>query len=405
MRGGPEAGARPGRLRGALERGGHRFVGARGAGGELPRALRVVLRQGARDGAMGVTARDDGGAVVGGGAQQRVAERDLARRQRDDPGALRALERRHVDARGGQRPDHDVAAARLGGGGDQQRAARVLAEALQSAREHALERRARRQRPLDGRAALELVAAQQRRDLAQRERVAAGGREHAPRDEVGHGVVATGPQELERRAPGRAGRSRAARPRVRRRACRRAGRAARRRRRRRAGAPRTAAPRATARRATAGRRPRTAPAAPRPRARAGRAAPRRSPAAPAERPARAPARPRAPPPARRAAGRAARAPARTARPGPRTAAAPRPPARACAARSSRSARSIAARSSAVLPIPGWPRSTSTALPPVRAVVERALDALELRVTTDQHHRQPIARAAGRRPSSWQTVWT
>ena len=99
MRGGPEAGARSRRQRGRLERGCDRLVRPRCAGGELPRALRVVVRQGAGDRPVGVAAGDGGGSVVGGGAQQRVAERDLAGRERDDPGALGALERRHVDAR------------------------------------------------------------------------------------------------------------------------------------------------------------------------------------------------------------------------------------------------------------------------------------------------------------------
>ena len=394
VRGGAEAGARPRRAGGRLERCRDRLVGPRRAGGELPRALRVVLRQGAGDRAVGVAPGDGGGAVVGGGAQQRMAEGDLAGRERHDPGALRALERRHVEARLGQRAEHHVAAARLGGGGDQQRAARVLAEPVEPAGEHALERRAGRQRPLDGSAALELVAVEQRGDLQQRERVAAGRGEHAARDEVGDGVVAAGLQQLERavgvqrpdlerldpRAPHPA--PAAGRPGWRRRPRRAAGR-------------RSAAPRATARRATAGRRSRTAPAAPRRPARAARAAPRRSPAAPAAPPARARARRRARPPGRPAAARAGPAPARTARPGRRTAAAPRPPGRACAARSCPSARSIAARRSAVLPIPGCPRRTSTSLPPPRAVSSARSTRPSSSLATDQHQ---LARLSARVPS-------
>ena len=194
----PEAGARPCRPGGGLERGRDGLVGPRRAGGELPGALRVVLRQGCGNGAMRGAARHDAGAVIGGGAQERMPERHLAGGERDDPGALCVLQRRRVEAGRAQRTEHDVAAARLGRGRDQQRAARIVGQPVEPAREHALERRAGRQRPFDRGASFELVTAQQRGYLQQRERVAAGRVEHAAGHELGHRVVASRLQQLER---------------------------------------------------------------------------------------------------------------------------------------------------------------------------------------------------------------
>ena len=196
VRGGREAGARAGALCGTLERGGDALVRPRRRGGHLPRVLGIVVGQRVRDRAVRGPPLDDGAAVVGGRAQQRVPERDLARPERDDPGRLGGLERADVESGGRQRPQHDVAAAHLGGRGHQQRAAGVVPERLEAAGEHALERRARRERTFDRRASLELVVRQQRRDLAQRERVAGGGREHAPSDVLGHRLVTARVQQL-----------------------------------------------------------------------------------------------------------------------------------------------------------------------------------------------------------------
>ena len=86
-------------------------------------ALRIVLGQGAGDRPVRGAAGDGGGAVVGGGAQQRVAERDLARGERDDP-ALSALSSPTLRSR--RRPARRARRRRGGpGGGDHEQRRRV----------------------------------------------------------------------------------------------------------------------------------------------------------------------------------------------------------------------------------------------------------------------------------------
>ncbi len=177
--GGREAVPRASVLGGALERRGHVLVRPRRGGGELPGALGVVRRQRARDRPVGCAALDRRRPVVRGGAQQRVTERDLARPELDDPGRLGGLQRLDREPRVGERVDDDVAAPYLRRRRDQQRAAGVCRKAREAAREQALERCSRRQRSLDRLATFEFGARQQGGDLVQRQRVAAGGGEHA----------------------------------------------------------------------------------------------------------------------------------------------------------------------------------------------------------------------------------
>ena len=84
---------------GGLERRGDRLVGRHRAGGQVPRALRAAL--GRRGGQGGVRRAALGGArgVVGGRAQQRMAEVDLGVLDRDEP---RGLGRRQVAERRGR---------------------------------------------------------------------------------------------------------------------------------------------------------------------------------------------------------------------------------------------------------------------------------------------------------------
>ena len=202
VRGRRETGARPGLERDAFQRGGHGFVCAPGAGGQLPRALGIVVGQRLRDRAVRGAPLDDAAAVVRGRPQQRVPERDLARPERDDPGRLGGLERVDLEPGGGQRPHHEIAAAHLGGGGDQQRAARVVLERLEAAGEHALERRAGRQRPLDRCASLELVVRSSAGISRSASGLPAAVGEHAPCDVLGHRLVAAGVEQLLRAVGG-----------------------------------------------------------------------------------------------------------------------------------------------------------------------------------------------------------
>jgi hypothetical protein len=101
------------------------------------------------------------------------------RGQRD---AAALAERDRVRGGGGRL---GVVAPDLAGGRDEQRASGLVGQRPQPACEDALERRAGRERALDRRAPLELLARKQRRDLSQRERVAGGGGEHAAGDRLG----------------------------------------------------------------------------------------------------------------------------------------------------------------------------------------------------------------------------
>ena len=115
------------------------------------------------------------GRVVGGRAQQRMAELEVAVGDRHQPsglGCLEILDRQPELAQG--RLDHpDQAAVRAGG--DQQRAALVVAEVVERAPERPLDAGARSQRLLERFTAGPLAVGQQARDLQQRERIAGGG--------------------------------------------------------------------------------------------------------------------------------------------------------------------------------------------------------------------------------------
>ena len=188
---GGEGGAAAGVAGGVHQRLGDPGVRHRAGGGAVPRALGAAVGEGGGERLVGVAALGGAGAVVDGGAHQRVVELDLAAAQREQPGGLGGLERAGREARVGERARDHVGAHRLGAGGHQQRVAGRLRQRVDAAAEGALERLARPQRGEREVAPGALVGAQPARDLAQRERVAGRGGDqlvdHRRREAVGLG--------------------------------------------------------------------------------------------------------------------------------------------------------------------------------------------------------------------------
>ena len=255
-----------------LERRRHALVGRHRAGGEVPGALRAALgRRGRQRGVRGPPVGAAGG-VVGGRAQQRVAEVDLAVGDRDQPRRLRPP----AGAPARDRPRAARARSRRAG-----RCAPWRRRAARAGRRRRA-RRARGGRPARRRCPAAAAPRAARAPPAGRRTAGAGSRAApagCPRPCSPAGRRPTAPAArcawpTAARAPPRrpAARSAAAparEPRARRRSCRRAATRASRCPPPPAAARRTATPRATARRATGRRRPRRAPAAPRRRRRAG----------------------------------------------------------------------------------------------------------------------------------------
>jgi hypothetical protein len=194
---GGEGGAAAGVSGRVHQRLGNPGVRHRAGGGAVPRALGAAVGEGGGERLVGVAALGGAGAVVDGGAHQRVVELDLAAAQREQPGGLGRLERAGREAGVGERAGDHVGAHRLGARGHQQRVAGRLRQRVDAAAEGALERLAGPQRSERQIAPGALVGAQPARDLAQRERVPGRGG-HQLVDHPGREAVGLGGQQRPR---------------------------------------------------------------------------------------------------------------------------------------------------------------------------------------------------------------
>ena len=357
------------------------LVGGDRGGGEVPGARRARPRRAPSASARWAARRAGGaGEVVGGRAQQRVAEAHAAALDDDDPGRLGGVERARPRGRGGRSACDELGEVLVAAGrGDEQRLARGSRAARRAgggtpASTDSPGGQHRRQRLAAG----ELRVAERGGQLEQRERVARGGRGELGGDRAAQAVAVRRGAAARRPASASSGAGRrtsrpggvdlAARRRVAdaERASRRPRRAAAARRRR---SPRPTARRATARRRRARAPGRSSAAVPsRPSSAAGTANRARR----ARRPrARAPGRARAPAPAAAASRRCEQRAGEVGQAGERQlglgldARAPR--GRACPRRRA----SRACSSSAVLPIPGSPRIEQRAAAPLARVGDAA----------------------------------
>ena len=166
--------AAPARLQSRrLERGRDLLVGRDRRRGEMPRAAGAARRGDVGERPVDDPAVERGGGVVGGRAQQRMAEVDPPVLEADQAGRLGGLERGGVEAEHAERAEDRVQPPALGRRGDEHGALRVLRQPLHAAPERRLDPGAGAQRRGERLATLELGVGQQGRDLQQRERVPA----------------------------------------------------------------------------------------------------------------------------------------------------------------------------------------------------------------------------------------
>ena len=176
------------------------LVGPDRRGREMPgaphgRVLVAIVHERARQRAVGGAPVAGGRAVVDGRAHERMAELEREAVDVDEPGRLRGLERARVQSARRQGPQQRVHGPRAARSRDQQRAARRVRKRLEARQERALGPRADPQRVIERLPAAQLACRQQRRDLDQRQRVAA---RHA-QQLLGHVRRHTHRQQLERR--------------------------------------------------------------------------------------------------------------------------------------------------------------------------------------------------------------
>jgi hypothetical protein len=162
---GPPRARRP---RGLGERRSHLLVGGDSGGREVPRPPLAIDRRGQR--AVRCPLFGGGQRAIGDRAEQRVAEREPAVGDGDQPGRLRGLERAQVEPRGGELVERAGLARRR----DRQCTASGLGQRVEPVAERPLDAGADRHRLLDRFGAAALGLAQQTRQLEQRQWVAAG---------------------------------------------------------------------------------------------------------------------------------------------------------------------------------------------------------------------------------------